>query len=91
MLIGAAWLGFVLWSRQRGIRIRWLVWFLLILALVAALSGVQNFVALTEEYEEHAARNIIPVYAIQAAIPALFALLLLWRQVRASRLSMRRR
>ena len=85
ILIGVGWSWLLSWSRARRLRIGWLVWFLLILALVAALSGVQNFVALIEEYEERAAWNIIPIYGLQALIPGGLAVLLLWWQVRRIR------
>jgi hypothetical protein len=85
IVVGFAWHWFLTWSRARGIRISWGVWFFLIWALIAALSGVQNYVALLEEYEERAAWMTIPVYTLQTLVFGLPALLLLWRQVRMSK------
>ena len=80
IVIGFVWHWLLSWSRARAVRISWLVWFLLILALVDALSGIQNYVGLMQEYEERAASAMIPIYGIQVVITAGLALLLLWRQ-----------
>ena len=79
VILGFAWHWLLVWSGKRSLRISWLTWLLIILAVVAALSGAQNFVGLMEEYEEHAAWRMIPVYGIQTLIPAALALLLLRR------------
>lgn len=85
IIIGFTWHWLLTWSRAKGIRISWLVWFLLIFTCVAGLSGIQNFFALMEEYEERAAWIVIPVYSIQVLIPAALAGLLLWRSARRAR------
>jgi hypothetical protein len=82
IMLGFTWHWLLTWSRAKSLRIPWLAWFLLILAVVAGLSGVQNYVALMGDYEESAARNVIPVYGIQAIVPLLLAVLLLWRKSR---------
>ncbi len=80
--IGFAWHWFLGWAQARNVHISLLVWFLLVYTLVAGLSGVQNFVALTAEYEEHAAGMVVPVYGIQTLVGIVPALLLLWRAQR---------
>jgi hypothetical protein len=82
IVIGYAWHALLDWARAQRVHIGLLPWFLIILALVAGLSGVQNYLGLMAEYEERAAGMIPQVYGIQVAIPALLAFLLLWRQAR---------
>ena len=85
LILGFAWNWFITWSRARGVRVSWWVWFFFIFAVVAGLSGLQNYIALNADYEERAASMVIPVYAVQTAIPLLLGLLLLWRQLRSAR------
>lgn len=83
--LGFTWHALIVWSESRNLRIPLLVWFLLMLTILDILSGVQNYVALNLDYEEQAARMIIPVYGVQAAIPLALALFLLWRKTRRAR------
>jgi len=85
VVLGFIWHWLIAWSRARRLRISWWVWFLLIFAVVAGLSGVQNYIALNADYEERAAAMVLPVYAVQTVIPLLLALVLLWRQARRAR------
>ncbi len=82
IVIGFAWHWLLVWTRARNVRIGWLVWTLLILAVLDVVTGMQNYFGLMQEYEERAAGTMIPIYGIQAAILGVLALLLLWRQVR---------
>jgi hypothetical protein len=85
VVIGFAWHWLLVWSRAKGFRISWLAWILLVLTLVAGLSGAQNYIGLMQEYEEHAAGMMIPVYGLQTVIPGLLSILVLWLQARKAR------
>ncbi len=85
IVIGFAWHWMLTWSRGRGIRISWWFWLLVVLSVITALSGIQNYVALLQEYEEQAAGKMIPIYSFQVLLTGVPALLILWRQVRRSR------
>ncbi len=85
IVIGFAWHWLLAWSRAKGVRVSWLFWFLAIFTLIALLSGIQNYFAFLQEYEERAAFMTIPVYAVQVIIPALLAALVLWRSVKKAR------
>lgn len=82
IVIGFVWNWLLNWTRARNVRISWLVWTLLVLAVLDVVTGMQNYVGLLQEYEEKAAGTMIPIYGIQAGILAVLAVLLLWRQVR---------
>jgi hypothetical protein len=75
--VGVVWLAS--WSRAKNIKISWLAWVLLLVAVVSALSGIQNYVELMREYEEKAAMFMIPMYGVQVLVPAALAALLVWR------------
>lgn len=86
-VLGIAFREFVAWARTNHVHIGVLAWFLIGLALLALLSGVQNFIGLRSELEEQAAWRIIPIYAIQTIIPGALAALLIWRNARKARKS----
>jgi hypothetical protein len=75
--VGALWLAS--WARAKNVKINWLAWVLIAIAVISALSGIQNFVELMGEYEERAAWMMIPMYGLQAVVPAALAALLVWR------------
>ena len=82
IVIGFVWHWLLNWTRAQSVRISWLVWTLLILALLDVVTGMQNYFGLMQEYEERAAGTMIPIYGIQAGVLGALAFLLLWRQVR---------
>ena len=84
-ILGIAFREFMVWARTSRVHIGLLAWLLIALALLAALSGVQNFIGLRAELEERAAWNIIPIYTIQTLIFGIPAALLVWRNARKAR------
>jgi hypothetical protein len=85
VILGIAFREFVVWARANHVHIGILAWLLIGVALLAALSGVQNFIGLRSELEERAAWNVIPIYAFQTIVFAAPAALLIWRNARNAR------
>jgi hypothetical protein len=85
IVIGFGWNWLLNWTRARNVRISWLVWALLILAVLDVVTGLQNYFGLIQEYEETAAATMIPIYGLQVVILGGLAVLLLWRQVQRAR------
>jgi biotin transporter BioY len=78
-VIGAGALWLASWARAKNVKVSWLAWLLLAIAVVSALSGIQNYVELMAEYEPQAAVMMIPMYGVQVLVPAALAVLLVWR------------
>jgi hypothetical protein len=81
-VMGVCFTLFTQWVNAKRVHTGILFWLLTSLALLALLTGMQNFVGLRSELEEQAAWRIIPIYAVQVLVFALPAVWLLRRNAK---------
>lgn len=79
-ILGMAGLWLAWWALDKGIRVKWYVWILIVLAVLMAALTAMDYITLTVEMEPGAAGVILWLFGGPALILALIAASLVWWQ-----------